>query len=90
MNYDDVLKLVDEKGGPRALAFRQTGMLHNLFWDHLGYPEQSEPAEVERDLRRIETEDLEKVFDRWCRGQNLPGFASSIISALDAIRKVVK
>ena len=75
--------------GSRGRALRKIGILSEILWSER-YPDQEGPGEFVRTRKWLETASLEGVFDLWCRGQNLIGFAEYILRRVDQIRKVCK
>jgi hypothetical protein len=71
-----------------AQKLNELGLLQDIMW-HERYKEDR-PGEFQRDRSRLENESVEEVFDRWLRGHNIMGYAGTIMSVLDDIRKVVK
>lgn len=81
-------------GGPRLKKFIQAGYGHSLLWSE-NYPDQERETsdgrgEFQRTRDWIETSSLEDVFDLWCRGQNLVGFASTLLNATAAFKRIIK
>jgi hypothetical protein len=80
--------------GPRLKKFIRSGYGDPLLWEE-GYPDQEEATadgrgEFQRTREWIEKAPLEDVFDLWCRGQNLCGFADTILKTVKTFRRIVK
>ena len=80
--------------GPRLKKFIKAGYGGGLLWEE-NYPDQEEPThdgrgEFQRTREWIEKASLEDLFDLWCRGQNLMGFAGTLLRATTDFRRVVK
>lgn len=78
--------------GPRLKRFIAAGMKEQLLWGEK-YPGQEEATadgrgEFQRTREWIETASLEDVFDLWCRGQNLIGYAETILDAVKVFNRV--
>lgn len=80
--------------GPRLQKLLDANVGHNLLWseDHPGLEEPTLDGrgEFQRTREWIETASLERVFDLWCRGNNLIGYADTLLRATDAFRKIIK
>lgn len=74
--------------GPRGKYLRRVGVLGQILW-HEQYPEDF-PGHFAQDRQRIETETVEQLLDRWCRGNNLIGYAGPILETVDILRKAAK
>jgi hypothetical protein len=78
--------------GPRLQKLLDTGIGHTLLWNE-DYPDQEEPTSDGRGRFQytrewIETASLDKLFDLWCRGHNLLGYAELLLTATREFRKV--
>lgn len=76
------------KNKTRAAALKRIGIYKEVMW-HENFPEDRE-GDFDRERTLLESESLERVFDRWCRGQNLRGFSELIICRLNSIRRICK
>lgn len=63
-------------------------ILDDLLWEE-GFKEIY-PGYFDKLRERIETMDERELMDLWCRGQNLIGFADSILDAVDSIREAIR
>jgi hypothetical protein len=72
----------------RVASLKSSGVYRKIMW-HEEFKE-NHPGYFERNRADIESETVEQLLDRWCRGNNLVGFAPSILNAVDAIRKACK
>ena len=80
--------------GPRLKKLIKAGYGDRLLWSE-SYPDQEEPTqdgrgEFQKTREWIETASLENLFDLWCRGCNLVGFAGTLLKATTVFRRVVK
>lgn len=80
--------------GPRLKRLMSAGMGDSVLWDE-AYPDQEKPTrdgrgEFQHTREWIETANLEEVFDLWCRGQNLVGYAGTILEACAVFKKIFK
>jgi hypothetical protein len=80
--------------GPRLQKLLDAGVGLRLLWSE-DYPDHEEATadgrgEFQRTREWIETASLEKVFDLWCRGNNLIGYAHTLLYATAEFRKVYK
>lgn len=80
--------------GPRLRKLIRAGVASDLLWSE-NYPDQEEPTQDERgEFQRtrewIEVAPLEDLFDLWCRGNNLIGYAGKLLRAAEVFRKVAR
>ena len=80
--------------GPRLGRLANVGLADDLLWEER-YPDQEKPSsdgkgEFQQTREWIETAPLELVFDLWCRGHNLIGYARSLLYATSEFRKAFK
>lgn len=80
--------------GPRLQKLLDAGVGYRLLWSE-DYPDQEESTpdgrgEFQRIREWIETESLERVFDLWCRGNNLIGYSQLLLNATKDFRKIIK
>jgi hypothetical protein len=80
--------------GPRLQKLLDAGVGLRLLWSE-DYPDQEEATadgrgEFQRTREWIETASLEKVFDLWCRGNNLIGYAPSLLIVVPLFVKICK
>ncbi len=80
--------------GPRLQALLDAGWGHGLLWSE-EYPDQEEPTrdgrgDFQRTREWIETASVTDVFDLWCRGHNLIGYAQTLLDATETFRRIVK
>lgn len=80
--------------GPRLKKLLGTRFGEELLWSER-YPDQEYATqdgrgEFQKTREWIETASLEDLFDLWCRGQNLIGFAGLLLDATTVFRRVVK
>jgi hypothetical protein len=80
--------------GPRLKKLIDAGVGRDLLWSE-DYPTQEDAAidgrgEFQHTREWIETASLEKVFDLWCRGNNLIGYAELLLHATAEFRKVYR
>lgn len=78
--------------GPRLKAFAKLDIADQLLWEE-NHPNQEEPTndgrgEFQRTREWIETATIEQVFDLWCRGQNLMGYAETLLDVTSTFRQV--
>ena len=80
--------------GPKLRKMLDSGFGYGLLWSE-NYPDQEDSTadgrgEFQRTREWIETASLERVFDLWCRGKNLIGYAQTLLDATTAFKKVFK
>jgi len=80
--------------GPRLKKLIAAGYGNALLWSEK-YPDQEESTpdgrgEFQKTREWVETASLEQVFDLWCRGQNLIGFANLLLDAAASFRQIVR
>lgn len=80
--------------GPRLKRLTNAGFGDSLLWEE-NYPDQEKPTadgrgEFQWTREWVETADLEDVFDLWCRGQNLIGFADTLLEACDVFKRICR
>ena len=80
--------------GPRLKKLIRAGYGDGLLWSE-NYPDQEEATqdgrgEFQKTREWIETASLEDLFDLWCRGQNLMGYARVLLKAATVFRRVAK
>jgi hypothetical protein len=78
----------EAKHGKRAKRLKRLGIYEEVMW-HEGYREERE-GQFKQEREALETESLERVFDRWLRGQNLSGFSAIILRRVEQLKKVTK
>lgn len=79
--------------GPRLKKLSEAGY-SDILWSE-NYPEQEKPTrdgvgEFQKTREWIETAPLEEVFDLWCRGHNLIGYAGLLLKSTDVFKRVCK
>jgi|SRR5271157_322725 len=80
--------------GPRLQQFIDAGYGDSLLWSE-GWPDQEEEThdgrgEFQRTRLWIESAPLEQLFDLWCRGNNLIGYAGTILGAVKTFHRVFR
>ncbi len=78
--------------GPRLKKFISAGYADSILWDE-DYPDQEEATadgrgRFQHTREWLETASLEDVFDLWLRGQNLIGYADTILEAVPVFKRV--
>lgn len=78
--------------GPRLKRLIAAGIGSSILWDE-HYPDQERPTqdgrgEFQHTREWLETASLEDVFDLWCRGQNLIGYADTILEVCAIFKRV--
>ena len=78
--------------GPRLKKFIAAGYGDGLLWGE-NYPDQEEPTqngrgEFQKTREWIERARLEQLFDLWCRGHNLIGYAQTMLRAVPIFRRI--
>jgi hypothetical protein len=78
--------------GPRLQKLIDADVGEDLLWGE-DYPEQEKETrdgrgEFQMIREEIETDSLERVFDLWCRGENLLEYAERLLFATQEFRKV--
>ena len=80
--------------GKRLKKLLDDGVGYRLLWSE-DYPDQEESTpdgrgEFQHTREWIEKASLEDIFDLWLRGNNLIGYAPSILRATKVFREVCK
>lgn len=78
--------------GTKLKRLARMGLADELLWEEK-YPEQEKETrdgrgKFQHTREWIEKASLEQVFDLWCRGRNLIGFAGIMLRATKNFRKV--
>lgn len=72
----------------RLKKLEKMGILEEFLWEE--QYDEPRPGYFARLREEIETMSEEDLFDLWCRGQNLMGYASLILRRVDQLRKVMR
>lgn len=80
--------------GPRLKKLLAEGFGEGLLWSER-FPDQEKASrdgrgEFQNTREWLETASLEDVFDLWCRGQNLVGYARLLLDVTKAFRRICK
>lgn len=80
--------------GPKLRKLLDAGVGYKLLWEE-DYPDQENATpdgrgEFQHTREWIEAASLEDVFDLWCRGNNLIGYAGTLLRATTAFKRIYR